>query len=130
MINHPVHIQDTKGQFSRSSFIPFCSFGEDLSLVGSVVQYFDFPVCRIFKPIIRNDQLCFESDLEQYKDYNNLLLQLKMGLTLILDYNEDKQLNVFDEDLNMNETTRKQLFNFQRDEQSAQIFLDTISNIN
>ena len=40
--NHPVHILNNDGKFSPSSFIPFCSFGEDF--IGSKVNQFEIPV--------------------------------------------------------------------------------------
>ena len=46
--NHPVHILDMSGQVSRSSFIPFCSFGDEL--IGREIDGFGMKVCNIFKP--------------------------------------------------------------------------------
>ena len=91
--NHPVHILNDDGQFSPSSFIPFCSFGEDY--IGSKVNKFEIPVCNIFEPKIYHDQLCYETDLQKFKGNNNQMLenQLAMGLTLVLDHNEERQLN-------------------------------------
>ena len=91
--NHPVHIQNTNGGFSGSSFIPFCSFGANL--IGSKVAGFDMLICNIFKPKLYYDQLCYETDLQELKDSNNenFLNQLELGLTLVLDYNEERQIN-------------------------------------
>ena len=91
--NHPVHILNKNGDLSPSSFIPFCSFGEDL--IGAEIKGFDVPVCNIFKPKNHNDQLCYETDLQELKDNNNknLMKQLEIGLTLILDYNEERQID-------------------------------------
>ena len=93
--NHPVHILTEDGDFSPSSFIPFCSFGEDP--VGTKVDDFDIPVCDIFRPRVRNDQLCYETDLEEMrsKDISTAMKQLKLGLVLILDYNEELQLGQY-----------------------------------
>ena len=93
--NHPVHILTENGEYSPSSFIPFCSFGEDP--VGTKVDDFDIPVCNIFRPRVRNDQLCYETDLEKMrsKDINTEKKQLKLGLVLILDYNEELQLGQY-----------------------------------
>ena len=91
--NHPVHILNNEGEFSPSSFIPFCVFGENY--VGVKINEFDKPVCNIFKPRIYIDQLCFETDLHLLKDENeeNVRKQLEFGLTLVLDFNEDRQMN-------------------------------------
>ena len=90
--NHPVHIKKKNGKFSTSSFIPFCSFGNDL--IGSKIKGLDIPVCDIFNTKIHNDQLCYETDLQELKDNNTdiLLKQFEIGLTLILDYNEERQI--------------------------------------
>ena len=37
------------------------------------MKEFEDPVCDSFKAKIRNDQLCYEVDLEKYKDKNKLL---------------------------------------------------------
>ena len=93
--NHPIHILDFKGKFSPSSFIPFCSFGKEF--IGIKTDKFHLPVCNIFKPKIFFDQLCYETDLQEMKASNkeSLMNQLEMGLTLAIDYNEDRQ--VFDD---------------------------------
>ena len=90
--NHPVHILRENGEISPSSFIPFCSFGEDP--VGTYVNGFDVPVCDIFRPRIRNDQLCYETNLQEMisKDINTAKKQLEIGLVLIIDYNDNRQL--------------------------------------
>ena len=76
------------GEFSRSSFIPFCAFGNEL--IGSEIDGFDMKVCNIFKPKLYYDQLCFETDLQELKVRDNLMNQLELGLTLVIDYNEER----------------------------------------
>ena len=91
--NHPVHIQSNTGDLSTSSFIPFCSFGNNL--IGVKMEGLDIPVCNIFKMKNHNDQICYETDLQELKNNNTetLLKQLEIGLTLILDYNEERQID-------------------------------------
>ena len=93
MTNHPVHIRNKEGEFSQSSFIPFCSFGE--KFIGAKVDDFDIPVCNIFKPRNYLDQICYETDLQDLRDNNDNEVgkQLELGLTLALDYNEERQIN-------------------------------------
>ena len=90
--NHPVHILTKEGDFSPSSFIPFCSFGKEF--IGTRTDEFDIPVCNISKPMIHLDQICYEIDLQEMKDSNDekLMNQLELGLTLAMDYNEERQL--------------------------------------
>ena len=122
---HPVHILNTAGEFSPSSFIPFCSFGEEF--VGIKINEFDIPVCDVFKPKLYFDQLCYETDLQQLKDTRKLELekQLKYGLTLVLDYNEERQVNI-------NTTTRNKFDEKKRiyhdNANSFSMFVDTISD--
>ena len=90
--NHPVHIVDSKNT-TTSSFIPFCSFGK--KAIGAKMKDFDTNVCDIFHPRIYLDQLCYETDLENFRESSNenLKKQLEMGLLLLLDYNEERQIN-------------------------------------
>ena len=119
--NHPVHILNNDGKMSPSSFIPFCSFGADF--IGSKVIEFEIPVCNIFKPRINLDQLCYETDLQELKSSNNQILaeQFEMGLTLVLDYNEERQIN-----FNSISTVAKKSLN-QHAKNSVSIYLNTIS---
>ena len=63
-----------------------------MSVMGTKVDSFQDPVCSSFKPKIRNDQLCYEINLEEFKDPTNLHQQLKQGLVLIIDCNEERQM--------------------------------------
>ena len=114
--NHPVHIKNKNGEFSTSSFIPFCSFGNDL--IGSKIKGLDIPVCDIFNTKIHNDQLCYETDLQELKNNNTdiLLKQLETGLTLILDYNEERQID-------FQHFTNK---SFDNNDNSVSLYLNTI----
>ena len=120
--NHPVHILNTEGEFSPSSFIPFCSFGEDF--VGANFSGFDIPVCNIFKARNYVDQICYETNLQNLKDSNiqKIEKQLVLGLTLVLDYNEERQsyiLNPKKESQGMNAVYQNA--------EDVSIFMDTIS---
>ena len=121
--NHPVHILNGNGNFSPSSFIPFCYFGEEF--IGARIKEFEIPVCNIFVPRIHLDQLCYEANLQDLKDGQKMEKQLEMGLTLVLDYNEERQnYNV----MKQNESqTMNVLYPHNND---ASIFLDTISLLN
>ena len=119
VINHPVHILNNEEELSSSSFIPFCSFGEDF--VGSKVNPFDIPVCNIFNPRIVHDQFCFETDLQELRSNNSQILkeQLTKGLTLVLDYNEERQSFNF-----ITKDAKKSLYHYSN---SVSIYLNTIS---
>ena len=122
--NHPVHIVDRDGNISPSSFIPFCAFGNDMKSMGKQVNGFDNPVCDSFEAKIRNDQLCYEVDLEKFKDQKRIKEQLKSGLVLVLDYNLERQLETYNP---------KKIIKFEsedNDEKDVHIYLDTISKFN
>ena len=119
-----MHIIDEVGNRSPSAFIPFCSFGEDMTLMGTETDGFNIPVCNSFKAKINGDQLCYEIDLQKYKNKTNIEDQLKSGLVLILDYNEDRQW-IMKRQV-MKNVGKKKIFSSNK-ENSVQIYLDTIS---
>ena len=125
MTNHPVHLYDREGNISPSSFIPFCAFGEDMHNMGREVEGFQDPVCDSFYPKVRNDQLCYEVDLKKFKNRTNMEEQLKSGLVLILDCNEERQSENYDP----NRVKGKEDKFRNENKNEIHIHLDTISNI-
>ena len=61
-------------------------------MLGDWIEEFHVPVCNIFRPKILNKQLCFEVDINQYKDTFSAS-NLKIGLTFFVDLNEDRQFD-------------------------------------
>ena len=118
--NHPVHILNNERNFSPSSFIPFCYFGEEF--IGARIQEFETPVCNIFRPRIYLDQLCYETNLQDLKDSQKIGKQLEIGLTIILDYNEERQ---YYNSVQKNKSQAKKTNYHNNDDFS--IYLDTIS---
>ena len=92
IMNHPVHIVTRDNRTSPSSFIPFCEFGGDMSVVGVNLDQFDVPVCNSFKAKINNDQLCYEVDLNRFSNKSNIAEELELGFNFFMDYNEDRQV--------------------------------------
>ena len=94
--NHPVHIIDEDGNLSPSAFIPFCALGADTSIVGTKIKEFTTPVCNSFEVKLRNDQLCYEISVEHFtnKMHQEHEQAFKLGLLLVLDYNEDLQIMI------------------------------------
>ena len=93
MSNHPVHIIDSAGEISPSSFIPFCQFGFDMNLTGENQDNFSIPVCTIFTQKIFGDQLCYQVDLEEISKQLDLTKRssaLSQGLTFMMDYNTER----------------------------------------
>ena len=63
-----------------------------MNALGVNITGFDKPVCNSFEAVVRDDQLCYEVDLERYKDKLNIKNQLERGLAFVMDYNEDRQV--------------------------------------
>ena len=124
VINHPVHIRERDGSLAPSAFIPFCSFGNDMEAMGIKIEGFDIPVCNSFKKKVFIDALCYEIELENFKNSSNIKEQLQAGLVLVLDFNEDHQLQY-------NYLAKRDSNDFKfvekDDRESARIFLDTLS---
>ena len=122
--NHPVHILNTEGEFSPSSFIPFCSFGEEF--IGANLSEFDIPVCNIFKPRNYLNQICYETNLHNLKDSNiqKIGKQLEIGLLLVIDFNEERQSYHFDQKIKSESI--KAAYQIDHD---VSIFLYTISQL-
>ena len=57
------------------------------------------PVCNSFKSKILNDQLCYEIDLNNFSKKDDIAQELESGLAFIMDYNEDRQIEL-DQELN------------------------------
>ena len=60
------------------------------------VNQFHTPVCNSFKAKIFNNQLCYEVDVSRLVSKHNMTKEqqeenLKIGLTFLMDYNEDRQ---------------------------------------
>ena len=71
-----------------SAFIPFCSFGSNL--IGEKLGNFKGPVCDQFREKIVNGQICFEADMNQYKEGSeNWEKALRDGFSFIVDTNEE-----------------------------------------
>ena len=60
-----------------------------MSALGEKVDEFKIPICNSFRERFVNDQLCYELDVnEKMSPSEN---DLKLGLTLIIDENKDRQ---------------------------------------
>ena len=72
LANHPPHIYD-EGKFNPSSFIPFCKFGGNFSLLDTISSnHFPIPTCNAFKPRVLEDQVYFDF---KYYFINNVFVR-------------------------------------------------------
>ena len=101
-----------------------------MSAMGVKIDEFDVPVCNSFKAKVLNNQLCYEVDLNNFTNKNNIDKELTLGFNLIMDYNEDRQVTF---DRNISTATNKNMAVkvVKSDEDDhASIYLDTIGNKN
>ena len=98
-----------------------------METLGTRIKEFDIPICNSFQAKVKDDQLCYELDLQKLKNNTVIEDQLKSGLFLVLDYNEDRQLIMKNE---IPKTSEKEKMFTSDKENKAQIHLDTISMIN
>ena len=82
---------------SPSAFIPFCSFGGNMSALGARIDMINLPVCTSFQEQVFNDQLCYQIDVNKLNvagaDGSGL------GLTFAIDINEERQVQVLSADI-------------------------------
>ena len=92
--------------------------------LGQKIDAFVVPVCNIFQAKIWNDQLCYGIDLNLLKDENDIEYQLKEGITLILDFNEERQ---FENDVTQEGNEIKvRNYIFKEEDNRVQVHLDSI----
>ena len=98
--NHPVHVLDGDKMLSPSAFIPFCSFGGNMSALGARIKMINLPVCTSFQEHVFKDQLCYQIDVNKLnvasrdgEDGSGL------GLTFAIDINEERQVQVLSSEL-------------------------------
>ena len=82
-------------------------------MMGDMVETYELPVCKAFKTKIFNDQLCYEVDLNNVSNKNNIENELKLGFSFIIDYNEDRQVI-------------SHLYDFNKTSRDAFIYFNTI----
>ena len=92
---------DEGNNLSPSSFIPFCELGGNMTSVGVKTDNNELPICNSFQATILIDQLCYEIDLEKFKNKDNIEKDLNLGFVFVMDYNEDRQItfNEINDDL-------------------------------
>ena len=60
-----------------------------MSLLGRKADGFQDPVCSAFTRKIVNNQLCYEIDLNRFRDQVDWKESLQSGLSLVIDTNEE-----------------------------------------
>ena len=100
-----------------------------MSLLGRKVNGFQDPVCSAFTRKIVNNQLCYEVDLNRFRDQVDWQESLQSGLSLVIDTNDEYDVrklltengNIKTEENKLDPYQNKQL------QEKFSIFLKTIS---
>ena len=129
LINHPVHISDDN---TISALIPFCSLGYDTDPVGKMFDGFQTPVCNLFKETIVAGQVCYEADINQFKNGVNWEDIITKGFGFLVDTNDEydvKQSSRKSPDPDTTKKTEKSfdIYKHSQTENAFSILLKTIS---
>ena len=65
-----------------------------MSSMGEMIDKFPVPVCNSFVPKILHNEICYEVDLNRFRDNDNIGNELRLGFNFYLDYNEDRQVTL------------------------------------
>ena len=86
-VSHPPHLTSSWS----SAFIPFCAYKTNLSIseISFSVPGTNFPLCSSFLPTILEGQLCYKLTLDKTSGQGK-----ENELMLLLDYNEDRSLQI------------------------------------
>ena len=87
---HPPHLVDPSGSLQPSAFIPFCSYQTNLSMLGSTINTFSFPVCTAFEPSILHGDLCYTLDMEKVPGAKLSESGKAKGIMIVLDPNQER----------------------------------------
>ena len=101
-----------------------------MSAMGITIPQFNVPVCNSFQAKILDDQLCYEVDLNRFSNRSNIEKELKIGFSLLLDYNEDKQITFYQSNFSSSNKFSLGKSVLQSDEiPHAFIYLDTVGEL-
>ena len=60
-----------------------------MDLIGKKLSQFQVPFCSLFRAKIFSGQVCYEADLNQFKNKIDWKTALKKGLSFIIDTNDE-----------------------------------------
>ena len=100
-----------------------------MSVMGERVDYFTIPVCNKFTPTVVEGQMCYQVDVNQFRDQVEFKQGKKNGLTFLMDYNAERMVDTYKEEL----TADQNLDDIQFIDENgfeARIYIDTIGRYN
>ena len=97
-----------------------------MDLIGEKLSDFQVPVCSLFRKKIFSGQVCYEADLNQFKNKIDWKRALKKGFNFIIDTNDEYDVkNLFQRRLENN--LEWDIFKETEDDQKFTVMLKTIS---
>ena len=130
MSNHPVHIMTgDQHSISPSAFIPFCSFGGDMSVMGKTINNFNIPVCDKFRPTFLDGQLCYQLDANELRNKVDKKEMASEGVIMLLDYNFERTVTNKEEKTLIKENSPISNKN-KKNTVDAMIYIETLGNYN
>ena len=121
-MSHPSHLTSTW----LSALIPFCAFKTDLNFSQNPLSLpgITFPLCSSFLPTLLDGQLCYKRTVNMKSGQGE-----KSALVLLIDYNDDRSINISPNSLTGSSKTRLNYDNkFERKRrESVNIHIDTLS---
>ena len=95
--------------------------------LGQQIDDFEVPVCNIFVAKNWKDKLCYELNLNLLKVEDDINDQLKDGILLVLDFNEERQ---FYKDFDKEQVEKVRNYIYKNKDNSVQVHIDSIGNNN
>ena len=92
-------------------------------MTGVYTDMFTVPVCNIFEETMLDGQLCYQADLDRFRNMVDKKKIATEGFVFLLDYNENRMLNEgYDKDNGED--------SFRNNEKEAMIYVQTIGENN
>ena len=103
-----------------------------MDLIRKKLSHFQVPVCSIFRKKVFSGQVCYEADLNQFKNKIDWKTALKKGLSFIIDTNDEYDVTKLFQRKSSTRLANNLVFNsFQEseDDNKFAVMLKTISEI-
>ena len=103
-----------------------------MDLIRKKLSHFQVPVCSIFRKKVFSGQVCYEADLNQFKNKIDWKTALKKGLSFIIDTNDEYDVkNLFQRKSprRLENNLELDVFKETEDDQKFAVILKTISEI-
>ena len=101
-----------------------------MDLIGEKLSNFQVPVCSLFRKKIYSGQVCYEADLNQFKNKIDWKRALKKGFSFIIDTNDEYDVkNLFQRNSpgSLENNLELDIFKDTEDHQKFAVMLKTIS---